>query len=119
MHDTERKITQLKNKFKDLFYNSKEIKDLSVKIKPITEQLTKQTEANDRSSLLLTQQKVSHVTVHGQNEIEMDSKEIEQLEREDPSTETLALTNRWEELVKPKYYKLTNGIWKYNTPRFH
>ena len=32
MDDNERKAAQLKNEFKDLFYNNKNIKDLSVKI---------------------------------------------------------------------------------------
>ena len=31
MDDTERKTAQQKNEFKDLFYNNKEIKDLSIK----------------------------------------------------------------------------------------
>ena len=34
MDDTERKTAHLKHKFNDLFYNNKEIKDLSVKINP-------------------------------------------------------------------------------------
>ena len=50
----------------------------------------------------------------------MDYKKIEQLEKDDPTAETLALTNRWKELVKPKNYKMTNGVWKkYNPPIFH
>ena len=49
----------------------------------------------------------------------MGSKKIE-LEREDPSTETSALIKRWKDLVKPNYYKMTNGIWKkYKQPSFH
>ena len=32
MDDTERKTVQLKNEFRDLFYNNKETKDLSLKI---------------------------------------------------------------------------------------
>ena len=38
----------------------------------------------------------------------MESKKIEQLEREDPSAETLALTNIWKELVKPNDDKMTD-----------
>ena len=34
LDDTGRKIAQLKNDFKDLFYNHREIKDLSVKMNP-------------------------------------------------------------------------------------
>ena len=46
----------------------------------------------------------------------MDYKKIEQLEKEDPTAETLALTNRWKELVKPNDYKMTNEAWKKYTP---
>ena len=47
-------------------------------------------------------------------------KKIEQLEKEEPTAETLVLTNRWKELVKANGYKMTSGVWKkYNTARFH
>ena len=50
----------------------------------------------------------------------MDYKKIEQLEKENPTAETLALTNRWKEVVKPNDYKMMNVVWKkYNPPRFH
>ena len=50
----------------------------------------------------------------------MEYKKIEHLEKEDPTAETLALTNRWKKLVKPNDYKMTNGVWKkYKPPRFH
>ena len=74
---------------------------------------------NERSQLLSTQQKVYHINAIKENEIKMDYKNIEQLEREDPTAETLALTSTWKELVKPNDYKMTNGVWKrYNPSRF-
>ena len=50
----------------------------------------------------------------------MDIKKVEQLEREDPSEETLTLTNkRMKEIVKSVDYCLTNGTWRnYNPPNF-
>ena len=42
----------------------------------------------------------------------MDIRRIEQIEREDPSEETLTLINRWKELVKPGEYRTSNGVWK-------
>ena len=45
---------------------------------------------------------------------------VEQLEKQDPSAETLALTNGWKKLVKQNDYKLTNGDWKkYNPSKFY
>ena len=37
---------------------------------------------------------------------------VEQLEKQDPTAEILALINRWKELVKPNDYRMTNGVWK-------
>ena len=42
----------------------------------------------------------------------MDIRRIEQSEREDPSEETLVLTNRWKELVKPGEFRTFEGVWK-------
>ena len=67
---------------------------------------------NVRSPLLSTQQRVSHITAIEQKETRMDYKNIEHLEKEDATAETLALTNRWKELVKRQDYKLRNGLWK-------
>ena len=44
------------------------------------------------------------------------NQKIEQLEKEDPTGETLASTNRWKELVKPNNYKMTHGVWKKYNP---
>ena len=50
----------------------------------------------------------------------MDIRRIEQTEKEDHSEETLNLTKRWKELVKPGEYRTSNGVWKkYNPPRHH
>ena len=50
----------------------------------------------------------------------MDIRRIEQIERKDPSGETLTLTNRWKKLVKPGKYRASKGIWKkYNPLRKH
>ena len=50
----------------------------------------------------------------------MDIRRIEQIEKEDHSEETLNLTKRWRELVKPGEYRTSNGVWKkYNPPRHH
>ena len=42
----------------------------------------------------------------------MDINNVEQLERDDPSEDTWALTNRWKELIKPRDYRLTNETWR-------
>ena len=50
----------------------------------------------------------------------MDIRRIERIEKEDHSEETLNLTKRWRELVKPGEYRTSNGVWKkYNPPRHH
>ena len=50
----------------------------------------------------------------------MDINKVQQLKCEDPSEETLTLTNRRKELAKPGDYRLTNVTWrKYNPPKFH
>ena len=50
----------------------------------------------------------------------MDIHRIEQIEADDPSEETLQLTNRWNELVKPAEYRTSKGTWKkYNPPAHH
>ena len=49
----------------------------------------------------------------------MDIRPIEQIEK-DHSEETLNLTKRWKELVKPGEYRTSNGAWKkYIPPRHH
>ena len=60
---------------------------------------------NDHSLLLSSQQPVLHVNLQQSKEdnetiTDMDIKEIEQIERQDPSAETSALTNRWKKLKK-------------------
>ena len=48
----------------------------------------------------------------------MDLKTVEIIEREDPSEETLTLTTRRRELMKPGGYQYIQGQWKrYNPPR--
>ena len=50
----------------------------------------------------------------------MDIRRIEQIETIDPSEETLQLTNRWKELIKPGEHRTSNGVWKkYNPPSHH
>ena len=80
---------------------------------------------NDRSLLLSSQKSVLHVNIQQPKEdnetvTRMDIKKIEQFEKQDPTAQTLALTNRWKERVKPNDYRMTIGVWKkYNPPRFH
>ena len=52
-------------------------------------------------------------------EITMDIRRIEQIEKEDRSEETLNLTKRWKELVKPGEYRTSNGVWKKSNPSRH
>ena len=52
-------------------------------------------------------------------EITMDIRRIEQIEKEDHSEETLNLTKRWKELVKPGEYRTSNGAWKKYNPLIH
>ena len=53
-------------------------------------------------------------------EITMDVRRLEQIKKEDTSEETLNMTTRWKELVKPGEYRTSNGAWrKYNPPRHH
>ena len=48
----------------------------------------------------------------------MNIKTVENIEREDPSEETLALTKRWREITKLGDYRYTHEQWKrYNHPR--
>ena len=49
--------------------------------------------AKNRSSLLSTQQKVSHVKIHEHKKIRLDYKKIEQLDKEDITAETLVHLN--------------------------
>ena len=78
---------------------------MSTENRPTTEQLPNQTEAkgkvNDRSSWLSNQLKEAHVNIQEQKENRMDYKKIEQLKKEDPTAETLALTITWNKLDKP------------------
>ena len=56
-------------------------------------------------------------TVH---ETTLDNRRIEQIGKEEASEETLDLTNRWKEIIKPGEYRTSNGVWKkYNPPRHH
>ena len=59
LDDTEKKIAQLKNEFKDLFYNNKEIKDLSVKINP-------------KEEAQIIQQKGRPIPIHLQEQVAND-----------------------------------------------
>ena len=50
----------------------------------------------------------------------MDIRRVEQMEREEHSKETLNLTKRLKELVKPGEHRTSNTAWKkYNPPRHH
>ena len=42
----------------------------------------------------------------------MDAKTIDNLERIDNSQETIDLIERWQNIVKPGIYRLSNGKWK-------
>ena len=84
---------------------------------------SKENKANKRSSSLphsntVDTNKIN--TIQTVQEITMDIRRIEQIEKEDHSEETLNLTKRWRELVKPGEYRTSNGAWKkYNPPRHH
>ena len=56
LDDTESKTAQLKHEFKDLFYNNKEIKDLSVKI-------------NVKEGVQIIQQKRRPIQTHLQKQV--------------------------------------------------
>ena len=83
----------------------------------------KENKANKRSSSLLHSNTVDTTklnTIQTVQEITMDIRRIEQVEKEDHSEETLNLTKRWKELVKPGEYRTSNGVWKkYIPPRQH
>ena len=95
----------------------------------ITGDLQKQTpsenKTNDRSLLLSSQQPVLHVKIQQPKQdnetiTRKDTKKLKQIERQDPRAETLALTNRWKQVVKPNDYRMTKGVWKkYNPQRFN
>ena len=54
------------------------------------------------------------------HETTMDIRSTEQTETNDPSEETLQLTNRCKELVEAGEHRTSNGVWKkYNPPRHH
>ena len=49
----------------------------------------------------------------------MDAHTIDNLERTDPSAETINLTARWRDIVKPGVYRMSGGRWKkYHEPKF-
>ena len=49
----------------------------------------------------------------------MDANTINEIEAANPTAETIELTNRWREIVKPGIYRLTGGKWKrYHEPKF-
>ena len=39
----------------------------------------------------------------------MDAKNLESIEKDDPSEDTLHLTKRWKEIRKPSDYRVTQG----------
>ena len=50
--------------------------------------------------------------------INMEIKTIESIEKDDPSEDTLRLTSRWREIIKPGDYRFTQRQWrKYASPR--
>ena len=83
----------------------------------------KENKANKRSSSLPHSKTVDTNklnTIQSVQEITMDIRRIEQIEKKDHSKEILNLTKRWRELVKPGEYRTSNGVWeKYNPPRHH
>ena len=49
----------------------------------------------------------------------MEAHTIDNLERTDPSAETINLIARWRDIVKPGVYRMSGGRWKkYHEPRF-
>ena len=83
----------------------------------------KENKANKRSSSLQHSNTVdtnSLNAIQTVQETTRDIRRIEQIEKEDHSEETLNLTKRWKESVKPGEYRTSNGAWKkYNPPRHH
>ena len=63
LDNTERKIIKLQNDFKDLFYNNKEIKNLSVKI-------------NLKTGAQIIQQKGPPIPIHLQDQVEQELKRL-------------------------------------------
>ena len=63
LDNTERKIIKLQNDFKDLFYNNKEIKNLSVKI-------------NLKTGAQIIQQKGRPIPIHLQDQVEQELKRL-------------------------------------------
>ena len=78
----------------------------------------KENKANKRSSSLPHSNTVDTIKLNAiqtVQEITMDIRRIKQIEKE-----TLNLTKRWKEPVKPGEYRTSNGVWKkYNPPRHH
>ena len=80
----------------------------------MNEPKSKANKTNTRSSLLPQLNTVDQNTINilqTNHETTMDIRRIEQTETDDPSGETLQLTNRWKELVKPGEYRTSNGVW--------
>ena len=63
LDNTERKIIKLQNDFKDLFYNNKEIKNLSVK-------------TNLKTGAQITQQKGRSIPIHLQDQVAQELKRL-------------------------------------------
>ena len=83
----------------------------------------KENKANERSSSLPHPNTVDTNRLNAVQivqEITMEIRRIGQIDKEDYSEETLNLTKRWKELVKPGEYRPSNGVRKkYNSPRHH
>ena len=79
---------------------------------------SKAKKTNKRSSLLPQLNAVDQNTINSlqtNHETTIDIRRIEGIERNDPSKETLQLTNRWKELVKPGECRTSNRVWKSTT----
>ena len=83
----------------------------------------KEIKANKRSSSLPHPNTVDTNrlnSIQTVKEITMDIRRVEQMERKDHSIETLNLTKRLKELVKPGEHRTSKTAWKkYNPPRHH
>ena len=82
----------------------------------------KATKQHKRSPLLPHSNTVSHTNTNenqSEQNITMDIKLIEQMERDEPSEETQILINRWKRLAKPGEYRTSKSVWKKHSPPRH
>ena len=84
--------------------------------KPRSSDTHRRTAIDCRNTDTLTRFKQKHCQ---SIKLTMDANTINEIEAANPTAETIELTNRWREIVKPGIYRLTGGKWKrYHQPKF-